>query len=74
MSVIVEDHDEVSRSFFERSGYTGAARRPAIRDGWQTPSTEWEWILLYKPQGVQGQGFMGMVGSELPRSAVFRHP
>ena len=47
MSVILGDHDEASRRFFERSGYTEAARRKMVKDGWQTPGTEW--ILLRKP-------------------------
>ena len=47
MSVIVGDHDEASRRFFERNVYNEAARRKMVKDGWQTPGTEW--ILLRKP-------------------------
>ena len=46
MSVIVGDHDEPSRRFFERNAFSEAARRPMVKDGWQTPGTEW--ILLRK--------------------------
>ena len=44
MSVIVGNHDQASRRFFERHGFSEAARRPMVKDGWQTPGTEW--ILL----------------------------
>src|SRR3712207_1282416 len=47
MSTIVGNHDEASRRFFERNGFAEAARRPMVKDGWQTPGTEW--ILLRKP-------------------------
>jgi ribosomal protein S18 acetylase RimI-like enzyme len=47
MSVIVGDHDGASRRFFERHGFSEAARRLMVKDGWQTPGTEW--ILLKKP-------------------------
>jgi ribosomal protein S18 acetylase RimI-like enzyme len=47
MSVIVGDHDQASRRFFERNGFGEAARRPMVKDGWWTPGTEW--ILLTKP-------------------------
>jgi GNAT superfamily N-acetyltransferase len=46
-SVIVADCDERSRRFFEHNGYTEATRRPMVKDGWQTPGTDW--ILLRKP-------------------------
>ncbi len=48
MSVILGDHDEASRRFFGRNGYTEAARRRMVKTGWQTPGTEW--ILLRKPR------------------------
>jgi ribosomal protein S18 acetylase RimI-like enzyme len=44
MSVIVGNHDQASRRFFERHGFSEAARRPMVKDGWQTPGTGW--ILL----------------------------
>lgn len=47
MSTIVADHDRRSLSFFMRHGFREAARRPMVKDGWQTPGTEW--ILLRKP-------------------------
>ena len=47
MSVIVGNHDGASRRFFERNGFSETARRPMVKDGWQTPGTEW--ILLRKP-------------------------
>ena len=46
MSVIVGDHDAASRRFFERAGFAEASRRRMVKDGWQTPGTEW--ILLRK--------------------------
>ena len=46
VSVIVGDHDEASRRFFERHGFREAACRSMVKDGWQTPGTEW--ILLRK--------------------------
>ena len=45
-SVIVADNDARSRRFFERNGYTEAARRPRAKDGWPTPGAEW--ILMRK--------------------------
>lgn len=47
MSVILGDHDEASRRFFERNGFSEAARRTMVKNGWQTPGSEW--ILLRKP-------------------------
>jgi ribosomal protein S18 acetylase RimI-like enzyme len=47
LSTIVGNHDESSRRFFERHGFTEAARRPMVKDGWETPGTHW--ILLRKP-------------------------
>lgn len=46
MSVIVGDHDAASRRFFERAGFAEAVRRAMVKNGWQTPGTEW--ILLRK--------------------------
>ncbi len=50
MSVILGNHDEASRRFFERNNFTETARRLMVRDGWQTPGTEW--ILLQKARGA----------------------
>src|SRR3712207_2364434 len=47
LSTIVADHDRRSLGFFGRNGFREAARRPMVKDGWQTPGTEW--ILLRKP-------------------------
>ncbi len=46
MSAVIGDHDKASRRFFERHGFSEAARRPMVKDGWLTPGTEW--ILLRK--------------------------
>jgi ribosomal protein S18 acetylase RimI-like enzyme len=46
-SVIVANHDESSLRFFERNGYAEAARRAMVKDGWQTPGSEW--VLMRKP-------------------------
>jgi GNAT superfamily N-acetyltransferase len=46
LSVIVGDHEVASLPFFEGAGFAEAARRRMVKDGWQTPGTEW--ILLRK--------------------------
>ena len=46
-SVIVADHDTRSQRFFERHGFTEVAHRPMVKDGWETPGSEW--ILMRKP-------------------------
>lgn len=47
LSTIVANHDHRSLQFFERAGFAEAARRLMVKEGWQTPGTEW--ILLRKP-------------------------
>ena len=46
-SIIVADSNEGAWRFFERSGYSEAARRRMVKDGWQTPGTDW--VLMRKP-------------------------
>lgn len=46
MSVIVAGNNVGARRLYERQGYAEAARRPCIRDGWETETEEW--VLLTK--------------------------
>lgn len=46
VSTIVGNHDAASLRFFERHGFSEAARRPMVKDGWETPGSDW--ILLKK--------------------------
>jgi ribosomal protein S18 acetylase RimI-like enzyme len=46
MSVIVADDNAGARRLYERHGYVEAARRPCVRDGWET-ATE-AWVLMTK--------------------------
>ena len=47
MRVIVSDENAGARRFYERNGYAEIARRPKVKEDWQTPGTAW--ILLRKP-------------------------
>jgi len=44
MSVIVADENAGARRLYERHGYRETARRPCVRDGWETATREW--VLL----------------------------
>lgn len=46
VSIIVADQNSGARRLYDRLGYLERARRPMIKDGWETQSTEW--ILLAK--------------------------
>ncbi|WP_226582773.1 GNAT family N-acetyltransferase [Acuticoccus sediminis] len=46
MSIIVSDANRGARRLYERKGYGEAARRPAVKDGWENPVTDW--VLLRK--------------------------
>lgn len=46
MSLIVGDNNTAARRLYERHGYAEAARRPIVRDGWETAGREW--VLLVK--------------------------
>jgi ribosomal protein S18 acetylase RimI-like enzyme len=46
MSVIVADTNTGARRLYERKGYSETARRPCVRDGWETPTNAW--VLLTK--------------------------
>ena len=48
MSVIVAGDNAGARRLYERHGYRETARRPCVREGWQT-TTE-QWVLLMKPR------------------------
>jgi ribosomal protein S18 acetylase RimI-like enzyme len=47
MSVIVADDNAGARRLYERQGYAEAARRPCVREGWETATAEW--VLMTKP-------------------------
>lgn len=47
MSLIVADSNAAARRFYDRQGYMDVARRPCVREGWDTDTTEW--LLLIKP-------------------------
>ena len=46
MSIIVSDANHGARRLYERCGYREAARRRAVKDGWDNPVTDW--VLLRK--------------------------
>ena len=47
VSIIVADANTGARRLYERSGYRETARRPMVKEDWQSPSETW--ILLVKP-------------------------
>lgn len=47
-SLIVSDANVAARGLYERGGYREAARRPIVRDGWDTPGEDW--VLMIKPR------------------------
>jgi ribosomal protein S18 acetylase RimI-like enzyme len=47
ISVIVADDNTGARRLYARHGYRETARRPCVREGWET-ATE-EWVLMTKP-------------------------
>lgn len=46
MSIIVADANVGARRLYEKQGYIEKARRPIIKDGWDSPGAEW--VLLEK--------------------------
>ena len=46
LSLIVADSNAGARRLYERLGYRERARRPMVKDEWQTPGTSW--VLLVK--------------------------
>lgn len=46
LAVAVSDDNEGACRLYERLGYAEAARRPMVKDGWQSEGTEW--VLLLK--------------------------
>jgi ribosomal protein S18 acetylase RimI-like enzyme len=46
MSIIVSDANAGARRLYERAGYTEAAERPMVKDGWTNPGQNW--VLLVK--------------------------
>ncbi|WP_193369226.1 GNAT family N-acetyltransferase [Pelagibius marinus] len=47
MSLIVADNNTGAKALYERCGYREAARRHMVKDGWDSPGSEW--ILMLKP-------------------------
>jgi ribosomal protein S18 acetylase RimI-like enzyme len=47
MSLIVADNNIGARWLYERCGYAEAGRRRMVKNGWQSPGTDW--ILMVKP-------------------------
>src|SRR5262245_6988883 len=50
MSVIVADNNIGARRLYERTGYRERAKRPMVKEGWQ--STGSAWVLLLKEPGA----------------------
>jgi ribosomal protein S18 acetylase RimI-like enzyme len=46
MSIIVSYANSGARRLYERAGYTHAAERPMVKDGWSNPGQNW--VLLVK--------------------------
>jgi hypothetical protein len=46
-SLIVSDGNPGAARLYFRSGYAETARRPIVRDGWETEGEHW--LLLTKP-------------------------
>ncbi|TNC74572.1 GNAT family N-acetyltransferase [Rubellimicrobium roseum] len=46
-SVIMANQDTPALIHLQRNGYREIARRPMVKDGWETPGTHW--VLLRKP-------------------------
>jgi ribosomal protein S18 acetylase RimI-like enzyme len=46
MSIIVSGANAGARRLYERAGYTEAAERPMVKDGWSNPGQNW--VLLVK--------------------------
>ena len=46
MSIVVADDNAGARRLYARHGYHETARRPCVRDGWETASREW--VLMTK--------------------------
>ncbi len=49
LSIIVADNNQGARRLYERSGYRETARRPMIKEGWQTEGDNW--VLLVRDFG-----------------------
>lgn len=47
MSLIVADANHAARRFYEALGYREKARRPMVKEGWRSDSSEW--VLMLKP-------------------------
>ena len=45
--IIVSDANTAARRLYERCGYRETARRPKVKEDWQTTGTEW--VLMVKP-------------------------
>ncbi len=51
MSVIVADNNGGARQLYERHGYTESARRPMVKEGWESAGNDWVLLIkeLWKP-------------------------
>ena len=47
LSIIVSDANTAARRLYEQCGYRERARRPKVKEHWQTAGTEW--VLVTKP-------------------------
>jgi ribosomal protein S18 acetylase RimI-like enzyme len=47
MSLIVADNNTGAKALYERCGYREATRRRMVKDGWDSPGSDW--ILMVKP-------------------------
>ncbi|MEO3430271.1 GNAT family N-acetyltransferase [Pelagibius sp. CAU 1746] len=47
MSLVVADNNTGAQALYERCGYREASRRAMVKDGWDSPGSEW--ILMVKP-------------------------
>jgi ribosomal protein S18 acetylase RimI-like enzyme len=50
MSVIVADNNVGARRLYERMGYRERAKRPMVKEGWQSSGSAW--VLLLKESGA----------------------
>lgn len=47
LSIIVSDGNDGARRLYERHGYIEEARRPMVKDGWQSGGRDW--VLMTRP-------------------------
>lgn len=47
LSLVVADDNREARALYDAFGFVEAARRPVVRDGWETASRDW--VLMLRP-------------------------